>query len=371
MTLSEFTLPALGADMDDGTVVEWKVAPGQAVKRGDVVAVVETDKGAIDVEIFLDGTVREILVPVGTKVPVGTPLARIETADARAQVSPAARRRAHELAIDLAVVRGSGPGGAITVDDVERARTAASTEAAAPAPPQAPAAAAPTPPTGEARAGMREAIAGAMSRSNREIPHYYLTMSIDVTPVLDWLAARNAAVAVTERVLFPALLVKALALACRELAGLSGFYLDGRYVASEAVHVGVAVALRGGGLVAPAILDTDRKPLVTVMAEFRDLVTRARAGRLRASELSAPTIILTSLGDDASIEAVLPIIQPPQVAIVGAGAVLDRPLVVDGAVVARKALTLSLAADHRVTDGRFGAQFLARMAAKLAHPDAL
>ncbi len=217
---------------------------------------------------------------------------------------------------------------------------------------------------------MRAAIAAAMSRSKREIPHYYLATTVDMTPAVDWLAAHNAAVPVTERLLLPVLLVKAVALACREQAGFSGLYRDGQYQQSPVVNVGVAVALRGGGLVAPALADTATRSLAELMDGFRDLVTRARAGRLRASELAAPTIILTSLGE-ASVETVLPIIQPPQVAIVGAGAVVVRPWVVEGTVVPRHLLTLSLGADHRVTDGRLGAHFLARIAALLADPAAL
>jgi pyruvate dehydrogenase E2 component (dihydrolipoamide acetyltransferase) len=193
---------------------------------------------------------------------------------------------------------------------------------------------------------------------------------VDVTSVLEWLEQRNAEAPIEERLLFAALLVKAVALACREVAGFSGYYQEGRYAESPDVHVGVAVALRGGGLVAPAIMDTADKSLPVVMGDFRALVTRARAGRLRASELAAPTIILTSLGEGV-VDAVLPIIQPPQVAIVGAGAIAERPWVADGKVVARRVLTLSLAADHRVTDGRIGARFLARIAARLADPGSL
>jgi len=380
---SEFRLPALGADMDAGTIVEWHVAPGSRVKRGDVVAVVETDKGAIDVEIFEDGVVREIVVPPGEKVAVGTVLALIDTGaepaaatatpapapvvaaagggerpapaaapaavgtgagsadEPRVKISPAARRRARELDVDVASLRGTGPGGAIALEDVEAGK-----------------------------AGMRAAIAAAMSRSKREIPHYYLSTQVDVTVATDWLAGHNAAVPVTGRLLFAALLVKALALTCRATPGFSGFHREGRYEESPAVHVGVAVALRGGGLVAPAIMDTADKPLAVLMEEFRALVTRARAGRLRASELAAPTIILTSLGEE-SVDAVFPIIQPPQVAIVGAGALAERPWVVDGGVVPRQVLTLSLGADHRVTDGRLGAQFLARLARRLCDPASL
>jgi pyruvate dehydrogenase E2 component (dihydrolipoamide acetyltransferase) len=372
---SEFRLPALGADMDEGTILEWHVAPGARVKRGDVVAVVETDKGAIDVEIFMDGVVREIVVAPGTTVPVRTGLALVDAegesaaatglspsptqvgegrGEGRLKISPAARRRARELGVDVAAIKGTGPGGAITVEDVEKAR---------PSPQPSPA------DVGEGDK-MREAIAAAMSRSKREIPHYYLSTTVDVTPATDWLASHNAAAPVTQRLLFAALLIKSVALACRELKGFSGFYRDGVFADSPTVHVGVAVALRGGGLVAPAIMDTADKPLVTLMDDFRALVTRARAGRLRASELAAPTIILTSLGE-ASVDTVFPIIQPPQVAIAGAGAVVARPWVVDGQVVPRQVLTLSLGADHRVTDGRLGGQFLARIAAKLADPGSL
>ena len=377
---SEFRLPALGADMDEGTLLEWHVAPGARVKRGDVVAVVETDKGAIDVEIFMDGVLREIIVQPGTKVPVGTVLALVDveggepTAPAPsatsggadwAKITPAARRRAGDLNVDLAAVRGTGPDGAITVEDVERAKPSQSVSP----PSLQPAVAKADAGAGEGER-MREAIAAAMSRSKREIPHYYLSHAVDVTPAAEWLAAHNAAVPVTQRLLFAALLIKAVALACRELRGFSGYCRDGRYEEATAVQVGVAVALRGGGLVAPAIPDTADKPLVALMDDFRALVTRARAGRLRASELAAPTIILTSLGED-SVDAVFPIIQPPQVAIVGAGGVVQRPWVAGGKIVPRQVLTLSLGADHRVTDGRLGAQFLARIAAKLVQPESL
>ena len=382
---SEFRLPALGADMDEGTIVQWNVAPGSVVKRGDVVAVVETDKGAIDVEIFQDGVVREIVVQPGTKVPVGTVLALLEGAEApvsagapppvvepvadapspvkpaaiaaRLKISPAARKRASELGIDAATLQGSGPGGVITLEDVEHSARPTRAKAEEAAEPKA----------GE---GMREAIAAAMSRSKREIPHYYLSTTVDVTPATDWLAAHNASAPVAERLLFATLLVKAIALTCAEMTGFSGFYRDGRFDASPAAHVGVAVALRGGGLVAPAIMETAGKSLTALMDDFRALVMRARAGRLRASELAAPTIILTSLGE-SSVDAVFPIIQPPQVAIVGAGEVVTRPWVVDGVVQPRQVVTLSLGADHRVTDGRLGAQFLARVAQRLADPGSL
>ena len=455
----EYRMPALGADMDSGTVIEWHIQPGSAVKRGDVVAIVETDKGAIDVEIFEEGVVAELLVPPGTKVAVGTPLALLDVEERapsplplaplppagevahsagegspplppagevahsagegsvlsptlapatirdsspRVRISPAARVLATQLGVDPGKLAGSGPDGVITRDDVERAaRTLPSPrpsptvagegarpspqpsptvagEGAGPSPQPSPTVAGegagpsarPSPTVAGEGAGksMRDAIAASMSRSKREIPHYYLSLTSDVTHATEWLAAHNAVVPITERLLFAALLVKAVALACKHEKGFSGFYRDGRFEEAPIVHVGVAVAMRGGGLVAPAILDTASKPLSVLMQDFRDIVARARAGRLRASELSAPTIILTSLGD-SPVETVFPIIQPPQVAIVGAGAVTPRPWVCDGALAVRQLCTLSLAADHRVTDGRVGAQFLGRIARLVAAPD--
>jgi pyruvate dehydrogenase E2 component (dihydrolipoamide acetyltransferase) len=267
----------------------------------------------------------------------------------------------------VASLIGTGPGGAITIEDVEKAKRPAQPS---PQPSREPSAARAGERDMAQPGGMRAAIATAMSRSKREIPHYYLSLTKDVTEAVDWLAARNESVPVTERMLFTALLIKAVALTCRDMEGFSGFYRDGRYEPSPAVHVGVAVALRGGGLVAPAILDTADKSLPALMEEFRQLVMRARAGRLRASELAAPSIIVTSLGD-AEVDAVFPIIQPPQVAIVGSGAVSVRPWVVDGKVEPRQIIVLSLGADHRVTDGRLGAQFLAGIAERLAAPGQL
>ena len=217
---------------------------------------------------------------------------------------------------------------------------------------------------------MRDAIAAAMSRSKREIPHYYLSTTVDVTATTEWLTAHNAAVPVTQRLLFAALLVKSIALACRELPGFSGFHREGRYEDSPAVHVGVAVALRGGGLVAPAIHDADRKTPDELMAAVRDLITRVRGGRLRSSEMADPTVTLTNLGEQG-VEQVLGVIYPPQVAIIGLGRISERPRVEGGAVVARQVLTATLAADHRVSDGHRGGLFLAALGRLLQEPEQL
>lgn len=379
---SEFRLPALGADMERGTLVEWRIAPGDRVARGDVVAAVETDKGIIDLECFDTGAVIELRVAPGTQVPVGAVLAILEvegragpsapastTAPAiaaalpappaaaaapiapaatggRVRASPAARARARELGIALEDLPGTGAGGAIEIADVERAATAAPDPAAA----------------------MRSAIAAAMARSKREIPHYYLSLPLDCGAALAWLERHNAAAEPAGRLLYPALVLRAVALAAREVEGFNGFHRDGRFEPSQPVHLGVAIALRGGGLIAPAILDAADKPLAVLMAEFRDLVSRARTARLRSSELASPTITVTSLGD-VGVDLVLPVINPPQVAMVGVGSVAERPWVVDGRVRPRPVLTLALAADHRVSDGRRGALFLDRIRQRLTDPE--
>jgi len=372
--LSEFRMPALGADMEEGTVAQWNVAPGSRVKRGDVVAVVETDKGAIDVEIFEDGVVREIVVQPGVKVPVGAVIALVERegepatlagappspAAQRAKISPAARARARELGVDVESLQGTGPGGAITREDVERAARPAT----------APAAAKPVAEEKAGEGGMREAIAAAMSRSKREIPHYYLAEPVPMRRALDWLRDANAQRPVNERLLPAALLLKAVALALQDFPELNGVYEGGVFRASAAVHVGVAVSLRGGGLIAPALHDVADKPLDLVMRELADLVRRCRAGGLRSSELADPTVTVSNLGDQG-VEAVFGVIYPPQVALVGFGGIAERPWVDKSGVVAMPALTATLCADHRVSDGHRGALFMARLRDQLQRPEAL
>jgi len=392
--VSDFLMPSLGADMEAGTLVEWLKRPGDRVARGDVVAVVETQKGAIEIEIFEDGTIDELLVAPGTTVPVGTPLARLSggaAAPAPAKraapppvapvvaaapaampakaaaptlretpASPAARRLAAERGIDLAAIKGSGPGGAIVSADLEGTKTA-------------PAPAAP-PRRGLDLDAMRQAIAAAMARSKREIPHYYLGTAIDMHRAQRWLADTNATRPPTERLLLGALLLKAVALALRKSPELNGFHIDGTFRPSAAIHVGMAVAIRGGGLVAPAIHDTAERSLDDLMRALRDLVARVRAGTLRSSELTDPTVTLTSLGE-RGVESIQAVIYPPQVAIVGFGKLVERPWVVggaaDGAIAVRPVIQASLAADHRVSDGHRGALFLAEIDRLLQEPEKL
>ncbi|PKO60335.1 MAG: 2-oxo acid dehydrogenase subunit E2 [Betaproteobacteria bacterium HGW-Betaproteobacteria-18] len=415
----EFKLPSLGADMDEGTLLEWRIRPGDTVKRGQVVAVVDTSKAAVDVEIWHDGVVHELLVPIGEKVPVDTVLATLlapgevappsvaaappettakslatvaaalpagpvpamprtpqpgmPTATTRHPVSPSARRRAKELGIDPDTLVGTGAQGSVTLADIEAAAHAAHAPVAFAAAQvstgQAPSTAAPSP-APDRQQEMRKAIAAAMSRSKREIPHYYLSETVPMARALDWLKQRNEGLPITERILTAALLLKAVAAALKRTPELNGFYRDGRFEASAAVHAGVAISLRGGGLVAPALHDVGEKPLAQLMRELADLVKRARAGSLRSSEMSDPTLTITNLGEQ-SVQSVFGVIYPPQVALVGFGSIEVRPWVEDGKLCALPLLCATLAADHRASDGHRGALFLAELRELLQQPQKL
>jgi pyruvate dehydrogenase E2 component (dihydrolipoamide acetyltransferase) len=216
---------------------------------------------------------------------------------------------------------------------------------------------------------MRQATGELMARSKREIPHYYLAQTVDLAAAIEWLTRQNEHRSPAERVLPAALLLKATAVAARRNPNVNGFFVDG-FQPAAAVHLGVAISLRGGGLVAPAIHDADGRSLDDLMADLRDLVERARAGRLRASEMADPTITVTNLGDQGADE-VLGVIYPPQVALVGFGRVVDRPWAANGMLGVHPTIRATLAADHRVTDGHEGSRFLAAIAALLQAPEEL
>ncbi|MGZ4625208.1 MAG: 2-oxo acid dehydrogenase subunit E2, partial [Kineosporiaceae bacterium] len=209
----------------------------------------------------------------------------------------------------------------------------------------------------ERQAAMRAAIAALMARSKREIPHYYLSATVDMAAAVSWLRDRNRDLPVADRLVPAALLLKATALAARRVPQLNGFWLDGRFVAARSVHLGVAISLRGGGLVAPALHDADTLTVPDLMAALKDLVARARGGRLRGSEMNDPTLTVTNLGEQG-VESVFGVIYPPQVALVGFGRVLERPWAVGGLLGVRPTVSLTLSADHRATDGFTGARFL-------------
>jgi pyruvate dehydrogenase E2 component (dihydrolipoamide acetyltransferase) len=411
--MADFLMPSLGADMESATLVKWHVKTGDTVKRGDIIAEVDTDKGIIDIECFQSGVIERLVIEPGAKIPVGALLAVISGGEApaaaptpvsapavvtetphihasplakkiaaelgvdlnqligqgtgpgglidredvenaaksipaspmRLRISPLARRLAEQLHVDVTQLRGSGPGGAIEAADVERAAT--------PAKP------------GDS---MRRAIAAAMAKSKREIPHYYLQTHIDMSAMLSWLQAENQKRSIKDRLLPVVPLLKAIAKALRDVPQLNGFWIDGQHRVSEAIHLGFAISMKGGGLVAPAIHDVDKKSCEELMADLRDLIPRARAGRLRSSEMTDATITITSLGD-LGVESVFGVIYPPQVAIIGLGKILEQPWAKDGMLGVHPVMTATLAADHRATDGHLGAQFLEALNRHLQTPD--
>ncbi|HEY7432983.1 MAG TPA: dihydrolipoamide acetyltransferase family protein [Streptosporangiaceae bacterium] len=489
-------MPALGADMDEGTLVEWLVKPGDQIHKGDIIAVVDTAKSAIEVESFHTGTIKELITPAGETVPVGTVLATI-TAEAgaeaggtgaarggrtaeegeaglpgpaeaggpvaaagaepgageapkskrapgkrgpgrarparkpgppgpgaparstplvrqeaaqlgvdlaivrgsgrggtitradvehaaasrRPRVTPLARRLAAELGIDLGTVTGTGPGGAIREADVRRAASAGPPPATRPAAQPSATVATPSGPAGQAvtsrRPGkaeraesMRQAIARLMARSKREIPHYYVSNTVDMGAAMGWLRERNRSLDISQRLVPAALLLRATALAARQVPELNGYWTEDHFVPGPAVHLGVAISLRGGGLITPAIHDAADLAAGELMGKLRDLVNRARAGRLRSSELTDATITVTNLGDQG-VESVTGVIYPPQVALVGFGKIAERPWAVGGLLGIRPVVVSTLAADHRATDGYTGARFLTAVAELLQRPEEL
>ncbi|GAB5079113.1 2-oxo acid dehydrogenase subunit E2 [Arthrobacter sp. AD-310] len=492
--MADFRMPSLGADMDHGKMVEWLVKPGDFVHRGDVVAVVDTDKTMMDVETFEEGVVAELLVDVGTTVPIGTPLARItatpdgehpaaapslaaspeagpakagtggpdtpsvgrhisppvrhlarrlgidpdtipgtgrdgavtradveradveraaatpgrpakrdpggarrqedrhpeerrpEAAPTRAAAgeafrfrsSPRARRLAAERGLDLASVTGTGPGGAITEADilsgagsfgvVDRTEPV---EAAVARPPAAAVPAAGPPVAAVQReSSLRRAVGALMSRSKKNIPHYYLSTTLDMAATVAWMEKANLGRPVSARLVVSALLLKAAALAAKDVPEVNGFYVDDEFRPSQSIHLGVAVALRKGGIVAPAIHDADTLTLDALMEQLRDVVARARAGRLQRAEMADPTITVTNLGD-LGVESVFGVIYPPQVAMVGLGRLMERPWAQDGMLGVRPMVTATLSADHRVSDGLRGARYLARLDELVQRPEEL
>jgi pyruvate dehydrogenase E2 component (dihydrolipoamide acetyltransferase) len=414
--MSEFHMPSLGADMEVGTILQWLVKPGDTVKRGDIVAVVDTEKATLEIEIFQSGVIESIVVPEGEEVPVGTLLAMVR-ADGEAagpaappapapvpvaapkpapatpilhvtapvvpkpavapphrlRVSPLAMRVALDLKVDLATVKGTGPDGAITKADVERAarvpKPAARPEAAPPSP-----ALKAIPPAKPApidhHVAMRRVIAASMARSKREIPHYYLGTDIDMSRALAWMQTENQKRPISERILYSAMLLKAVALALLKFPEMNGYWVENSFKHSDAIHVGVAISLRKGGLIAPAIHDVDKKTLSELMASLRDLVARVRAETLRSSEIADATITVTSLGEQG-VETVFGVIYPPQVALVGFGKISERPWAVDGMVGAHPIIKATLAADHRASDGHRGGLFLAAIDRLLQEPEKL
>jgi len=401
--MSEFKMPSLGADMESAVLMEWLVKEGDPVTKGQVIAEVETSKGVIEIEVFEEGVVEKILVQEETECSVGTPLALIRTQDkkseelpeqtapasktepspsqpktdtpiqepeettaepataqelppreevsgeTRIKASPAARKKAQELGIDLATL-ASGSEGAIQLKDLE---TSVQEEEKTPV-----------------LSGMRQAIARAMSLSNAEIPHYYLSTPINMTPALAWLTELNAKRGIQERILPAALLIRAVVRALEEVPELNGYWQNDNHLINKSINPGIAIALRKGGLITPALLNAQEMSLDQTMQALDDLITRTRANKLRGSEMTQQSITITNLGD-LGVERVYGVIYPPQVAIIGLGRITDSPWAENDALSVRKVMQATLAGDHRATDGRIGAIFLDTLNQFLQKPEEL
>jgi pyruvate dehydrogenase E2 component (dihydrolipoamide acetyltransferase) len=389
----EFQMPSLGADMEAGTLVEWRKKPGDAVKRGDIIAEVETQKGLIEIEVFDEGIIGELLIKEGTKVPVGTVMALINSSattletkkaiipekiapviqpteekivekasgekfeEKHIKASPLAKRIAAENNIDLSLIQGTGEDDAITKEDVEN--TIAQKEIIAK----------PVEKTPLQLEAIRLAVAAAVSKSNKEIPHYYLEKKIDMTKVLTWLREANSKRPIQKRLLPAALIIKATAKSLVDFPNLNAIWDNGLHLKKE-INIGFVVSLRGGGVIVPAIRNADTKTVDEIMEALNDIIPRARALKLRSSDLTDTTISITSLGEGGA-DMVFGVIYPPQVAIVGFGGSSQQPFVENGMLGIRPVFTATLAGDHRATDGLTGSDFLSTLNNYLQNPESL
>lgn len=410
VVLEDITMPSLGADMTEGTLTQWLVKEGEQVNSGDIIAVLETQKGAIDMEVYSSGTIAEILVDPVIEVPVGTVLARLALAetsqdmpskkhsepkliqqkipdvitsgsssdnektiavseqvkvlDVKAlsvKASPIVRRLANEQQLNLTGVKGSGPQGAILLNDLTAfLKTKSDKKNLA----------------DQAEQNMRNAISTAMAKSKQEIPHFYLSLELDLTNAQQWLKQQNQDTPPENHVLLLVLLLKALAKALVKYPKLNGFYHDSTFEKNStfeqasAIHIGNVISLRQGGLVVPAIHDVDKLSVTETMQGLRDITERSRNGHLRSSELMDATITVTNMGERGA-DSVFGIIYPPQVAILGFGKVREIAKVVSDNVVVAPVLTVSLSADHRVIDGMLAAKFLNHLSKQLQKPERL
>ncbi len=381
-------MPSLGADMESAILMEWHVKEGDNVVKGQVIAEVETSKGVIEIEVFEDGIVEKLLVEVETECKVGTPLATIASdakeklevkvepkndteiepvqkaevkeeskekikEEQRIKVSPAARKKADELGIDITKITPKD--GVIQLAQVQNNASIKVEQKSV---------------KSVTKDGMRQAIAAAMSKSNAEIPHYYLSTSINMTPALEYLNELNKQRSIQDRILPVAMLIRAVVLALKEVPELNGFWVENEHRISKEIHLGIAIAKRKSGLITPALLDADKKNLDETMTSLGDLITRTRSGKLKSSEMTKQTITITNLGD-LGVDSVYGVIYPPQVAVVGFGIIKDTPWAEGDALCVRKVMQATIAGDHRATDGRVGAQFLDKLNTFLQNPKEL
>jgi pyruvate dehydrogenase E2 component (dihydrolipoamide acetyltransferase) len=399
------TMPKLGFDMAEGTLVRWLRAVGETVQKGEVLAEIETDKATVEVEAVESGVVRRLLVNEGTAVPIGTPIAIIGTADepiddavpaaaaprqtpsapapaapaapgrdsaatppAGTRASPLARRMASEASLDLRSISGSGPGGRVTKRDVAAALSRPASAALS----TSMLSAAPSLPTRPEKdevvspSRLRQAISRRMTAAKQQVPHFYLTADLDAAQLVRIRAEANAALPEDTRLSIHDFVVRASALALRSFPGLNASLDGDRIVRHAAVNVGTAVAV-DGGLLTVVVRDTDRKSVPAISAELRQLVARARDGRVRPDDIEGSTFTISNLGM-FEVDEFIAIINPPEAGILAVGAAREVPVVEAGQVVSGWRMKVTLSADHRVTDGAEAARWLQHLRTYLEHP---
>jgi pyruvate dehydrogenase E2 component (dihydrolipoamide acetyltransferase) len=404
-------MPKLSDAMTEGRVLQWLKKEGDRVQGGDVLASIETDKAEIELEAFGSGVLRKILAGDGQTVPVGQLIGIVAEADeditglvsaapaagaptapkveapAPSKVeakpapsaaaapaappappeagwvpaSPIARRMARDAGIDLAHVKGSGPGGRILERDVEaylatQAQRLAGAEV----------------PLGEREfedkelSTIRKTIATRMVRSKAPIPHFTVTVEADMGAALELRKSLNAIEANVEKLSLNDIIVKATALALQRHPAVNATYNNGQVRLFKRVHMGVAVAIEDG-LIVPVIRECDRKSLGEIAREARSLIDRARARKLRPEEYSSGTFAISNLGMYDVVEFTA-VIDPAHGAILAVGAIEEKPVVLDGQIVVRQRMRLTGAFDHRIIDGAMGARFLQELKKILENP---
>lgn len=413
--MPDVLMPRLSDSMEEGTILQWLKRVGEQVALGEELVEIETDKANMAYEADVAGTLTEILAAEGETLPIGSPIARIgegggggappaqgrsgasrpavsappppdgSPAGERVKASPLARRLAGERGLDLSRVQGSGPGGRVVKADVEAAGAsggvAEPTAAGRAAPrqaetggPAAPATPSPETAKGEVRYvepnKLQQTIARRMAESKATAPHFSLTAEIEMTRAVE---AREAIKArAGEGTVVPSfndMVVKACAIALRELPKANGAYRDGRFELYSRVNVGVAVAAPDA-LVVPTVFDADRKGLRQIATEARALAAKVRAGTITPPELSGATFTVSNLGM-YGIDSFEAVINPPQAAILAVGAISERPVLRGGEPVPARLMKATLSCDHRILYGAEGAELLARVRALLEEPVSL
>jgi len=405
----EVTMPVMGADMTEGTVVKWLKGVGDEVKRGDKLAEIETDKAVVEMESFGEGLLRKIVVPEGMKVPVGELIAYLGAADdevpetpspvaapvgvapevpiavgtpapevptavgagGRVKATPVARKRAAELSVDLSQVTGTGPGGRITKEDVEGFEPAVPTEVGT-APAATPVGPGLAPGEDMPVTPMRQTIASVTLRSKREQPHFYVTAAIDMTEAMVFRRQLNEALGDEGvHITVNDFLLKATVQALKMFPKFNAFYEGDRLAGHADINLGVAIALERG-LIVPAIVRCQDMSLREISTAASDLGRRARGegGVLTQEENTGATFTVSNLGM-FDVENFTAIIVPPQAGILACGRVVKTPVAKGGEVVVADVLKATVSADHRVADGAEAAAFLGEVKRLLESPLAL